>query len=197
MDEMKECKIEKVKDINKLEAKKYLGLGIKAQEKCNLKEALVLFEKATKIDPNCTDAWKYKAEILELLGKRKEAEKCYEWLLGYCHKDFKTLRENAALYSCTLLPRTKNKKEKLKRELVIVGELVEKHPRSVELRLIEIDVVSYLVGKTEVLELIDKVLHRFPQSRKVWQKKYHLLSLYGKSPQSLQPRNKKENAYEN
>ncbi|MBU4501345.1 MAG: tetratricopeptide repeat protein [Nanoarchaeota archaeon] len=174
--EMEDATLHKgVSSTDRSKAKEYLRQGVKAQEKCNLREALALFKKATKANSTSLKALEHKAQLLEKFGKYKEAEKCYEKLLHYCHKDFKTLKDNATLYSL-LLSRIKNKK-KLKEELVIVGKLVERHPRSIELRLIEVDIISYLMGNTRALELINKILYRFPQSNKVWEEKRLLLHL--------------------
>ena len=159
---------------NKSNAEEYLRQGVKAKEKCNLREALALFEKAAKDDPNCLRVWKYKAELLDAFGKHKEAEKCYERIIDYCHKDFKTLTDNVTLYSLAILEITKKEKEK---ELKIVDELLEKHPRSTQLWLTKLDIISCLHGKDKALELADKLLQHFPRSYKVWDEKRLLLHL--------------------
>lgn len=163
----------KLKEIE--EAKKCVRLGVKAQEKCNLKEALALFNEATKINPNCIKALEYKAVLLEKFGKYKEAKKCYKKLVEYCHKDFKSLIDNDTLYSCILIPKIKIKDRK--KELKHIEELLEKHSRNIKLWLIKVNIMEYLYGNAKALELADELIERFPQSYEVWEEKYQLLLL--------------------
>jgi len=44
-------------------------------------EAVVLYDLAIDVDPDCPEAWTGKASILRLLGKRREALECVEMAL--------------------------------------------------------------------------------------------------------------------
>ncbi|MGW8286115.1 MAG: hypothetical protein ACWGPR_10400, partial [Candidatus Deferrimicrobiaceae bacterium] len=44
-------------------------------------EAVVLYDLAIDVDPDCSEAWTGKASVLRLLGKRREALECVEMAL--------------------------------------------------------------------------------------------------------------------
>ena len=44
-------------------------------------EAVVLYDLAIDVDPDCPEAWTGKASVLRLLGKRREALECVEMAL--------------------------------------------------------------------------------------------------------------------
>jgi tetratricopeptide (TPR) repeat protein len=44
-------------------------------------EAVVLYDLAIDVDPDCPEAWTGKASVLRMLGKRREALECVEMAL--------------------------------------------------------------------------------------------------------------------